>query len=359
VRVYLLKPKTPCACHVNKSLKLKSSETKYTLKSRPAMLPDLRVLQAFDCVQRLRSFRLAAEHLGVSISAISQSVQQLEVLLGQALFDRSRRPIELTKFGTRYQPLVHALIESALEFKVSCNELTQHRHREIRVGCVDSFAATVGPELVKSLSGCAGNVIMHSGITNQIIRQLHQQDIDIAICTDPMHHETGLKVKALFDESWVLAVPKSEILPDQVSWQTLKNLSAKLPFIRYSQRSMIGSQIDRFITHAGIHAPRRFEFDSTDSLLSLVSGGIGWALTSPLCLMQSQHQALASKIAILPSSALGSRTFYLICHSGANELLSQQLMSVTRQVLNYKTLPLIKKYWPLLQSSLVVSKQTF
>lgn len=335
---------------------MKSIEIKKHLKSHSAQLPDLRVLQTFDAVQRLSSFRLAAEHLGVSISAISQSIQQLEGLLGQSLFDRSQRPIELTIFGRRYQSLAQSLIESANAFKVSCDELTHQRQREIRVGCVDSFAATVGPELVKSLSGYGGNFIMHSGITNQVIRQLHQQEIDIAICTDPMTHESGFTVKALFYESWVLAAPNSELLPDQVTWEDLKNLSKKLPFIRYSQRSMIGSQIDRFITHTGIHAPRRFEFDSTDSLLSLVAGGIGWALTSPLCLMQSQHQALAVNISILPSSALCKRTFYIVCQRGTHEVLSQQLMAVTRQVLNYKTLPLIKKYWPALESALVVNE---
>ena len=324
------------------------------LRSNVSQLPDLRVLQTFDVVQRLRSFRLASEHLGVSISAVSQSIQHLETFLGQALFDRSQRPIELTSFGKRYLALAMPLIESALEFKVSCDELTQLRNREIRVGCVDSFAATVGPELVKSLSGYGGNVIMHSGITSQVIKQLHQKEIDIAICTDPMHHETDLRVKALFDESWVLAVPKSELLPNQVSWETLKALSAKLPFIRYSQRSMIGAQIDRFMAHAGIDASRRFEFDSTDSLLSLVAGGIGWALTSPLCLMQSQHQALAVKISLLPYSRFGQRTFYIICQSGANSSLSQQLIAVTRQVLNHKTKPLIKKYWPLLETNLIV-----
>jgi DNA-binding transcriptional LysR family regulator len=68
-----------------------------------ALLPQL---QVFLCVARLRSFSGAARELGVSTSAVSQAVRQLEEQLHIALLTRTTRSVALTDAGRR-------LVESA------------------------------------------------------------------------------------------------------------------------------------------------------------------------------------------------------------------------------------------------------
>lgn len=63
-------------------------------------------LQAFLAVARLRSFSAAGRELGVSRSAISQSVRQLEASLSVVLLARTTRSVALTDAGRR-------LVESA------------------------------------------------------------------------------------------------------------------------------------------------------------------------------------------------------------------------------------------------------
>src|SRR5688500_16620270 len=58
-------------------------------------------LEAFLAVARLRSFSNAARELGVSRSAVSQSVQQLERRLRVGLVARTTRSVALTDAGTR------------------------------------------------------------------------------------------------------------------------------------------------------------------------------------------------------------------------------------------------------------------
>jgi LysR family glycine cleavage system transcriptional activator len=62
-------------------------------------LPPLGALRAFDAAARLESFQLAAEELGLTPSAISHQVRQLEDLLGAALFVRQHRKVSLTPAG--------------------------------------------------------------------------------------------------------------------------------------------------------------------------------------------------------------------------------------------------------------------
>src|SRR5688572_19368821 len=58
-------------------------------------------LQAFLAVARLRSFSGAARELGVSRSAVSQAVHQLEEQLRVVLLTRTTRSVSLTDAGRR------------------------------------------------------------------------------------------------------------------------------------------------------------------------------------------------------------------------------------------------------------------
>src|SRR5881396_1741174 len=59
-------------------------------------------VEAFLSVAEHRSFRRAAAELGVTPSAISQTVRALETRVGAALFIRTTRSVGLTEAGERF-----------------------------------------------------------------------------------------------------------------------------------------------------------------------------------------------------------------------------------------------------------------
>jgi DNA-binding transcriptional LysR family regulator len=76
------------------------------------MAVDLTGISVFLAVAEARSFRAAAEHLGVTRSAVSQSVRGLEDRLGVALFHRTTRSVSLTEAGTQlHQRMAPAVVE--------------------------------------------------------------------------------------------------------------------------------------------------------------------------------------------------------------------------------------------------------
>ncbi len=75
----------------------------------------LNALSSFIAVARHRSFAAAARHLGVSTSALSQSVRQLEVRLGVTLLTRTSRTVALTDAGQRLLENAGAAVDQALE----------------------------------------------------------------------------------------------------------------------------------------------------------------------------------------------------------------------------------------------------
>jgi DNA-binding transcriptional LysR family regulator len=75
----------------------------------------LNALNAFIAVARRRSFAAAARDLGVSTSALSQSVRQLEARLGVTLLTRTTRTVGLTDHGQRLLETSGAAVDQALE----------------------------------------------------------------------------------------------------------------------------------------------------------------------------------------------------------------------------------------------------
>jgi DNA-binding transcriptional LysR family regulator len=75
----------------------------------------LNALNAFIAVARRRSFAAAARDLGVSTSALSQSVRQLEGRLNVSLLTRTSRNVALTDAGQRLLENAGPAVEQALE----------------------------------------------------------------------------------------------------------------------------------------------------------------------------------------------------------------------------------------------------
>ncbi len=75
----------------------------------------LNALNAFIAVARRRSFAAAAREAGVSTSALSQSVRQLEARLGVTLLTRTSRTVALTDAGQRLLETAGAAVDQALE----------------------------------------------------------------------------------------------------------------------------------------------------------------------------------------------------------------------------------------------------
>jgi len=313
------------------------------MSTTPAL--DLSALQTFVAFCEAGSMTAAAARLGVSQSAVSQLVARLERDMACALLDRDARPAQLTNAGRTLLALAQDLLAHANRVAERVRQGGLTAHPRIRLGCVDSFAATVGPALIRALSTDASELHLGSGLTPDLLDQLLGRQLDLAICTDAASSQPRLVQTPLFAERFVLVLPATFA---QAPVPELADLSTRLPLIRYSLRSVIGQQVERYLRHVGLQTERRFEFDATDALLSLVAAGLGWAISTPLCLWQSRH--LIGQVAVFPlaASALAQREFFLLEHRGEWQQLSQDMARVTRQVMQQTLVPDIRAALPAL-----------
>lgn len=96
-------------------------------------------LKAFEAAARHLSFKAAAEELGVTPTAISHQIRQLEDHCGQPLFRRRPRPLALTEAGERLRPVIR---DGFATFAEALSSLSEPRGPDrLRVTATNAFSA--------------------------------------------------------------------------------------------------------------------------------------------------------------------------------------------------------------------------
>lgn len=101
-------------------------------------MPALTALRAFEAAARHMSFKAAAAELGVTPTAVSHQIRDLEEACGATLFRRRPRPLALTEAGERLFPVLRAGFD-AFSAAVSAVRRSEDR-RPLRVTATNAFA---------------------------------------------------------------------------------------------------------------------------------------------------------------------------------------------------------------------------
>jgi DNA-binding transcriptional LysR family regulator len=102
-----------------------------------------------------------------------------------------------------------------------------------------------------------------------------------------MEDTEGIERRVVLQEPFVVAWPLDAEL--RLKNLSLAGLAEAMPLIRYTTRSNIGLQIERYLRRSGLDVPKRLELDSSNSVLTMVSAGLGCAINTPLCRVQSDR----------------------------------------------------------------------
>jgi LysR family glycine cleavage system transcriptional activator len=103
-------------------------------------MPSLRLLRAFSLAARQSSFKLAADRLGLTPSAVSHQVKELEDILGVVLFERRTRAVELTPAGRQLLDDLEPAME-ALQAAVARTVQAARSRRQLSVVMPPFFAS--------------------------------------------------------------------------------------------------------------------------------------------------------------------------------------------------------------------------
>jgi DNA-binding transcriptional LysR family regulator len=312
---------------------------------------DLRQLQVFMAVSESGSMTSAAQQLGQTQSAVSQSLRQLERDLKVSLFARDRRPLQLTAAGNLLRERATGLLAQAMQLPNAVQEIGSAVLPEIRIGLVDSFAATVGPYLIRELLRSTLHLSVYGGLSPVHAETLRRRNVDLIITSNPNYDVDGLERHLILQEPFILLTPAS--IAREMKRLSLDELAARYPLIRYTARSTQGSQVERHLRRLGVRAPTTVEIDTSDTLVAMVAAGCGWAITTPLCYLQGRAHAKATVPARLPGPAF-RRSLVLIAHAGNYAELPHKVSQQARHILNTIVLSEIQRLGAWMTDELIV-----
>jgi DNA-binding transcriptional LysR family regulator len=307
---------------------------------------DLKILQIAAAVAESGSMLEASQRYGMTQSAVSQAVRRAEAATGVLLLDRSRRPLTPTRAGRILADRFHDLnrdfgnLVDALRAAAMSPERT-----DLRLGLVDSYAGTVGAYLVKELAtgAMALSLTAWSGLAYSHAEALMRRTIDAAITCDAMEDLDDIERIPFYREPYLLIVPRH--LASALGEMELGAILESHRLVRHSERSYVGAQIERHLNRLPIRAPRAFEFDTSDSLVAMVSIGMGVAITTPLCLLQGIAHAV--NVAALPLPGPGfSRELLLVTRRGDLSSLAPRIAEIARTTISSQAMPRISALIP-------------
>ncbi len=168
-------------------------------------LPPLIELRAFDAAARHLSFKKAAAELGVTPTAISHQIRQLERYCGRALFRRRPRPLTLTEAGARLFPVIRDGLETFVTAFAAVKR--DGDAQPLRVTTTNAFASRwLVPRLPhwrKVRPNAPLEVIGTDGVLD-----LHAGDADVAIRYARTLPTDGIAKEFLRDSFWPVCSPE-------------------------------------------------------------------------------------------------------------------------------------------------------
>ena len=301
-------------------------------------------LDVFLTLCDTRSFSLAAQKLALTQSAITKKIQRLENNLGVDLFDRSKRPIDLTKEGA---VLMHQakLAREALERTASEIREGAFLRPEFRVGTIESLAKCFLPSFIANVRQEASRVLAVTGTSQTLISALQHREIDFAFVSDLFSEMQGLTRLKVFEERSVLLMPAKFAAGHSKKWTWDEIQLCGLPYLQYFRDGGAGRLNDTYLSLLHLDIPARIEVDSTSTMLSLVANGIGWTITRALAILQNPEKAKDVIVLPLPAPEL-SRPLYLVARPDESQRLISRVGEVSREIFNNEITPELKKIAP-------------
>lgn len=283
----------------------------------------------------------AAARVGTTQSAVSQSIRQLEEYLGAVLLDRTRRPMHLTAAGLTLLNRARILLADSAQIRSEVLEASRGIAPEVTIGLVDSFAATCGPPFIKRMLEKTVRLAVRSGLTPYHGEKLFAREFDIVVTSDTFEGLERLVHRRIYSERFIVLTPRGGGA-QSIDREGLHRLASSKPLIRFNSKSHLGSQVETLLRRTGIRALSRLEVDTADTMVAMVAAGLGWALTTPTCLVQGlQH---AGSVQVHPLSGIhGGRSLYLLHRQGEHEKLFETCFEAAGRSVEDTLLPTLRR----------------
>jgi DNA-binding transcriptional LysR family regulator len=240
---------------------------------------ELRHLRYFIAVADELSFSRAAERLQIAQPPLSQQIQALELELGVTLFDRKKRPLQVTLAGQAFLEEARSTLANLEQAIHKTQRIHQGELGHLTVGFTSSIANSVLPNILRTFRQHYPeiNLILREESSGSQIQGLRDRQTDIVFIyrTPDLADVNDLEMLVLFQQTLVAVLPQHHPLTtqDKISLTDLANEEFVMPLRPVV--SGLSEQIYYLCAQAGFVPKVAQEAIFMVTILGLVAGEIG------------------------------------------------------------------------------------
>lgn len=167
-------------------------------------------LQYVLAVAEYKNFTLAAEKCFVTQPTLSMQIQKVEEELGIQIFDRTKKPIQMTEIGQKIVTQAKNIVNEANRIQDIVHQQKGFIGGEFRLGIIPTIMPTLLPMFLSNFIKKYPKVklIIEELHTEDIIFKLNNGHLDAAIAATPLNEEK-IKEIVLYFEPFVAYIPEN------------------------------------------------------------------------------------------------------------------------------------------------------
>jgi LysR family hydrogen peroxide-inducible transcriptional activator len=208
------------------------------------------------------------------------AIKKLEDELGVVIFERGGTEISMTPLGAQIVAQAERVLEQTAAIREIAKQNKDPLAGPLRLGVIYTIAPYLLPSLVKIMIERVPQMplVLQENFTVRLIELLRQGELDAAIMALPFADQ-GLMVQPLYDEPFVVALPKHHAWAqrDAIPAEELKSETMLLLGNGHCFRDQVLEvcpEMSRFST-SGDGIARTFEGSSLETIRHMVASGIG------------------------------------------------------------------------------------
>lgn len=235
----------------------------------------IKQLRYFQSVAQHGHFGRAAEACSVSQPAISVQIRELEQTLGQKLFERHARHIQLTTFGDEFLRRTRGILRSIDDLSELARASYTGLVGKLRLGIIPTLGPYLLPRIVSDLSrGFPGiDLRVRETQTENLILDLHDGQLDAALVALPISEPEFTEVP-LFKEPFVLLRPLADAEKPVPNGKSLR----KMRLLLLEEGHCFRDQALAFCGMPSSMPRESMEGSSLSTLVQMVASGLGVTL---------------------------------------------------------------------------------
>ncbi|HWP19047.1 MAG TPA: LysR substrate-binding domain-containing protein [Burkholderiaceae bacterium] len=240
-------------------------------------LTELRYIVA---VAREKHFGRAAEACFVSQPTLSVAVKKLEDELDVKIFERGGSEVTVTPLGEEIVRQAQAVLDQAAAIKEIAKRGKDPLAGPLRLGIIYTVAPYLLPDLVKHAIEQVPQMplMLHENFTVKLLEMLRTGELDCAIMAEPFP-DTGLAIAPLYDEPFVVAVPRHHPLAGRksIGSEELKRETMLLLGTGHCFRDHVLQVCPEFarLSNDAEGIRKSFEGSSLETIKHMVASGMG------------------------------------------------------------------------------------